>query len=103
MAHKVIWSTPALNDVEGIAAFIARDSERYAASVVQRIIEAVELAAEFPTMGRRVPELRNDAIREVLVHSYRILYHVHTEDIKLLAVIHGARRLRAALGDRPLD
>jgi hypothetical protein len=36
MAHKVVWSPEALEDIQGIADYIARDSRSYAAAVVQR-------------------------------------------------------------------
>jgi plasmid stabilization system protein ParE len=39
MAHVVVWSPRAIDDVDAIAAFIALDSEAYAASVVRIILE----------------------------------------------------------------
>lgn len=38
-----------------------------------------------------VPEVRDPAIRETFLHSYRILYRVDRDPILILAVIHGAR------------
>ncbi|MDY7020592.1 MAG: type II toxin-antitoxin system RelE/ParE family toxin, partial [Cyanobacteriota bacterium] len=39
MDYQVVWSPKALDDIDAIAAYIARDSVSYAAAVVQRIIE----------------------------------------------------------------
>jgi plasmid stabilization system protein ParE len=72
MAHKIIWSPIVIEDLEEIAGFISRDSESYAASVIQKIVEAVETCGLFPLMGREVPELEDPNIREVIVYKYRL-------------------------------
>ena len=38
MGYKVVWSSKAIDDVDAIASYIARDSVSYAAAVVHRII-----------------------------------------------------------------
>lgn len=40
MDFKLIWSPDALDDIEAIGMYIARDSEYYAECVVQKIFEA---------------------------------------------------------------
>lgn len=55
MDRRVGWSPEALDDVEAIAEYIARDSSAYAAAVVHRIIEASRKLAAFPEIGRIVP------------------------------------------------
>ena len=101
MAHKIIWSPIVVEDLEAIAQYISRDSESYAASMVQRIVDAVENLSLFPLIGREVPELNDPDIREIIVQKYRVIYRVEREAIKLGAVIHGARDLEKALRDRP--
>ena len=39
MAYRVVWSAKAVEDVEAIATYIARDSPFYAAAVVQKLVE----------------------------------------------------------------
>ena len=40
-------------------------------------------------MGRKVPELSDESVRELGLYSYRILYETKSEDqISVLAVIH---------------
>ena len=101
MAHKIIWSPIVIEDLEAIATFISRDSESYAAAMIQQIVDAVELASLFPRMGREVPELNDVDIREMIVQKYRVIYRVVPEAIKIGAVIHGARDLEKALLGRP--
>ena len=90
---KIEWTRSAVSDVRSLRDYIAHDSEAYADRFVQRIIEAVENAAAFPFLGRRVPEADDDAIREILFHKYRIMYRVESSRILVLMVIHGGRDL----------
>jgi toxin ParE1/3/4 len=46
--------------------------------------------AELPFSGRKVPEYDVDQIREVIEGSFRIIYHLKSEQVDVLAVIHGA-------------
>jgi len=40
-------------------------------------------------MGREVPELNVDTVRELSLYSYRILYEIKSDNlIEVLAVIH---------------
>lgn len=55
MDHIVIWSPRALDDVDDIAAYIAQDSEVYAAAVVRNILRTVRTLSTFPFRGRVVP------------------------------------------------
>jgi plasmid stabilization system protein ParE len=44
-------------------------------------------------LGRIVPELGIENIREIIVGSYRVIYRVRHEDVQVLTVHHGARLL----------
>jgi toxin ParE1/3/4 len=63
---KLVWSEPALADIESIRDYIRRDSEFYAGRFVNRIIEAVETFVELPARGRLVPEADDPNTRELL-------------------------------------
>ena len=89
----VEWTEPAVSDLEGIRNFIGRDSKYYATRFVEKVVEAVENLDKFPKIGRSVPEAEEESIRELLLHSYRIIYRVETDRILVLTVIHGARDL----------
>lgn len=90
----VIWSAPAKADLRSIHDFIARDSSHYAKKVAQDIAARTDVLEELPRVGRVVPELGNEAVRELLLYSYRILYEVKSPDVIVLAVIHKRRELR---------
>ncbi|MFO0872489.1 MAG: type II toxin-antitoxin system RelE/ParE family toxin [Phycisphaerales bacterium] len=51
------------------------------------------LARALRRAGPVIPEIGRDDIREVFVFSYRIVYRVTDKDVRIQAVIHGARDL----------
>jgi toxin ParE1/3/4 len=79
-------------DLGEIADYIAKDSRRYAAAMVRRIRDGVRSLKRFPKRGAVVPELGNEAIREISVGAYRVIYRL-TDRIAILGIIHGARDL----------
>ena len=91
MAYRVVWSPKAIDDVEAIADYIARDSLSYAGAVVRKIINSTRNLESFPLAGRIVPEFENESIREVFAYSYRIIYQVEDQRVVIAAVIHGRR------------
>jgi toxin ParE1/3/4 len=88
---QVIWSPSALEDVDSIAEYIARDSADQAALFATRLIEATDRLAEFPESGRIIPEISHPSCREILVGCYRIMYRIEGEEIWITGVVHGAR------------
>ena len=95
MAYRVVWSPRALDDVESIASYIARDSTAHASAVVTKIIRATRILRRFPFAGRIVPEFEDETLRERFVYSYRIIYRIQAQTVTVAAVIHGRRMLEA--------
>ncbi len=90
---RVAWSPEAVEDVEAIASYIAKDSSYYASAVVKKILTTGSTLNQFPHIGSIVPETGDPAIRERFVYSYRIIYRVRDEQVLIVAVIHGKRLL----------
>jgi len=91
----IFWSIPARDDLKSIYDYIARDSKRYATRVTQDIREKTLPLAEFPDLGKKVPEIGEDNVREIHLYSYRILYEVMPELIYIHGVIHMRRNFKA--------
>ncbi len=89
---RLVWTRPALEDVQQIHDYIARDSARYARAVAEQLFAAVERLAEHPLSGRIVPELGQATVREVIEAPYRIVYRVRADLLEFLTVVHSARR-----------
>jgi plasmid stabilization system protein ParE len=94
---RVIWTDPALTDAHEIVRFIGRDSKQYAKVVKDQFKEAARRILQHPRIGGPVPEFEEDAIREVLVYSYRMIYVIHEEDCHIVAVLHASRDLTRLL------
>lgn len=62
---RVIWSPSALADLETLAEYIGRDSMDQASLFVTRVFEKTERLKDYPRSGRVIPELRDQACREV--------------------------------------
>ena len=80
-------------DLHDLVRFIAADDRATAKRFGDRIISKVEALAEFPRIGRMVPEYRDDRVREVILTPYRIIYELDDEGcvLSVLRVWHGAR------------
>ncbi|MDP3170979.1 MAG: type II toxin-antitoxin system RelE/ParE family toxin [Polaromonas sp.] len=90
----VIWAQQAVVDLRSIHDFIARDSRYYAKKVVHDIREIVDELNGLPKMGRIVPELNEEDVRELFLYSYRIIYEIKDEVIFVLAAVHQRRNLK---------
>ena len=93
--HAIRWSGPALEDLKQIRAWVARDSPDSARRLATKIRARVESLAEFPKVGRVVPEISVENYREVIVRPYRIVYEVRADAVVILCVWHSHRNLLA--------
>jgi toxin ParE1/3/4 len=90
---KVKWTNSATDDLYKLFDALSVYSDEKATSVVETIIEKVTLLESLPKMGRIVPELEIESIREILIHPYRVVYSLTVGgDVEVLAVRHSSRR-----------
>ena len=94
MEYQVIWSPEVAEDIDSIVEYISQDSLFYAQSIVLKILETSRSIKKFPLIGRIVPEIGNENIREIFIYSYRLVYQLKNETIFIVAVIHGKRLLK---------
>ena len=90
---KVHWTNTAEGHLEAIRAYIAQDSPEYAKRIVDQLTRRSQQIGKFFFSGRRVPEYDIDQIREVIEGSYRIIYYIKSDQVDVLAVIHGAMNI----------
>ena len=96
----VFWSAPAIDDLKAIQDYIAQGSEYYAIEFIQRMLQMVQKLAQFPELGRLVPEIQDPTARELVFQNYHILYRLKPDRIDIAAVVHGRRDLRRKTADR---
>jgi len=93
MDYTIEWSPEAIEDLDSIAEYIARDSEFYAQAVVSKILAVSSKISHQALIGRIVPEISNKMIRERFIYSYRLIYKINKSTITIVAIIHGKRLL----------
>jgi toxin ParE1/3/4 len=88
---EIVWSARAISDLEAIREFIDTDNPRAAVRVRTRIHVAVGRLAQFPLLGRAG---RVAGTRELIIANapYIVAYRIIEDRIRILAVIHTARR-----------
>ena len=93
MAFKIIWSEQAREDLREIVTFIALDNPATAESFGYLLMTKVDALAQFPRLGRVVPEEDDEDIREIIFRSYRIVYQVIEKQqvVAIARIWHGAR------------
>lgn len=95
---QIVWTEPALSDLNEIAEYIALDNFDAAAYLVQEALLVVERLEQHPKSGRRPPELESRSLyREVLVGPCRMFYRVESDKVYILYVMRGERELRVYL------
>jgi plasmid stabilization system protein ParE len=93
MDYKIIISGRAIADLRSIVTHIAKDNPTAAERFGIELIQRAKPLAQFPHLGRVVPEENDENIREIIFKSYRIFYRVN-EQTRLIEVIrywHAAR------------
>jgi toxin ParE1/3/4 len=95
MGWEIVLSASAESDLENIVSYIARHNPDAAIRVGNALISRSESLAEFPEMGRVVPEFSQKDLREVVYRSYRIIYRLISgrQRIEIVRFWHAARGL----------
>ena len=85
----VKWTAHAKAQLHHIHNYIAQDSPLYAKRVSEELVRKTIGLDKLPRKGHKVLELNEDAVRELGLYSYRILYEIKPDNlIEVLAVIH---------------
>jgi plasmid stabilization system protein ParE len=87
----VSWSLRARADLKAIHEHISKDSPINAKTVVREIVGRANLIDQAPRGGRKVPELEDEAIREIPVYSWRVIYQLRDETVFIVTLVHKRR------------
>lgn len=88
---RIRWLDQALDDLEAVRIYIARDNPSVAAQVARRIRRATKMLTEYPAAGRPG---RVSNTRELVVSGtpYILPYRVRGNVLEILRVLHAARK-----------
>ena len=93
---EVIWSEPAVAQLEAIASFIALDKPEAARAVVGRIFEVTDRLDSFLRLGRKIPEFPQPNYRQVWIPPCWIYYRIDGGDVCILHVRRAEHPLRTS-------
>lgn len=92
---QIIWTEPALNELDEIAEYIAIDNFKAAQKLVQSVFKRVAQLKDHPKSGKKAPELpKNSIYREVIVGPCRVFYRIEGSKIIIICVMRSERILR---------
>ena len=90
---RLNWTEQAVSDLSNIAEYIGADSKKYAALTINGIRAMAKQLLISPYSGRKVPEIDQDQVRELIYGNYRIVYYlVSSSRIDILTIHHSSRR-----------
>jgi plasmid stabilization system protein ParE len=101
---EVIWTEPALSDLDAIADYIALENPDAARALVQRVFHRVGQLIDHPRSGSKPPELRGWRYRQIIEPPCRVFYREDANRVFILYVMRAERLLRPkALRSRDED
>lgn len=95
---EIVWSEPALAELEAIADFIALQDPLAARGLVQRIYEHASQLADHPQSGPRPRELgRKGRYRQIVEPPCRVFYRLDGTRVVIVHVMRTERLLRRSV------
>ena len=91
---EIVWSEPALADLDAIADYIALENPVAAAELVKRIFGHVDQLIGHPDSGSRPQELGRSRYRQIVEPPCRVLYRYDGHKVFILHVMRSERLLR---------
>lgn len=92
MGCKIIFSPQAIEDLEKVVRFIAKEDPDAAARVGNGLIDRVAILEDFPLLGS--PYAKHPGVRKLVSRPYLIFYRFREGEnaVDILRYWHGAQR-----------
>ena len=97
---RIIWTEPALQDLDDVAEYISLSNFQAAQQLVQKVFDKVERLESHPKSGRKPSELKSFNYREIVVSPCRIFYKIEGEHVYILFVMRQEQDLKKFLLDK---
>jgi toxin ParE1/3/4 len=93
---EIVWTEPALSDLDAIADFIALENPSAAIKLVRRVFRHVEQLADHPKSGSKPAELKGRTYRQIIEPPCRVFYRQDDACVFILHVMRSEQRFRAS-------
>jgi toxin ParE1/3/4 len=84
---RIIWTEPALQELDEIADYISLDNPTTAKSLVREAFKRVDYIAEHPKSGNLVDEFEASVYRETILPPCRIFFRTDDDIVYITHVI----------------
>ena len=91
---EIVWTEPALADLDAIADYIALANPEAARQLVAKIFGHVEQLTQHPKSGSKPLELRGWRYRQIVEPPCRVFYRHDKDQVFILYVMRSERLLR---------
>ncbi len=94
---EVIWTEPALSDLDAVADYIALEIPDAARALVRRVFQHVDQLVDHPRSGSKPSDLRGWRYRQIVEPPCRVFYREHSNRVFILHVMRAERLLQAVV------
>ena len=93
---EIVWSEPALADLDAIADYIALENPVAASELIKRVFGHIEQLVDHPESGSRPQEVGKSRYRQIVEPPCRVFYRYDGHKVFILHVMRSERLLRKA-------
>jgi len=93
---EIVWTEPALSDLDAIADYIALENPIAAQKLVRKVFQHVEQLKDHPDSGSKPVELEGRNYRQIIEPPCCIFYRHDDKSAYILHVMRSEQRLRAS-------
>src|SRR5690554_4424067 len=98
---QIIWTEPALNDIDQIAEYIALSNLQAAQLLVKKVFDKVDRLEDHPMSGKKPLEIKSLEYREVVVNPCRVFYKIISGKVYILHVMRQEQQLKRYTLEHP--
>lgn len=84
---RIIWTEPALQELDEIADYISLDNPTAAKKLVREAFKRVDYLAGHPKSGKLIDEFEVSVYREIILPPCRIFYRTDDDIVYIIHVI----------------
>ncbi len=92
---EIVWTEPALSDLDAIADFVALENPVAASKLVRKVFKHVEQLTDHPKSGSKPVELEGWNYRQIVEPPCRVFYRHDDSYIFILHVMRSEQQLHA--------
>lgn len=94
---RIIWTEPALQELDEIADYISLDNPAAAKNLVRKAFNRVGYLASHPKSGKLLDEFEASVYREIVMPPCRIFYRTDDDIVYIIYVIREEQLLHLDL------